>query len=161
MDKQATTYLANEVKASCCWDKWLSWKRKGNLGAPSGFPGAWSRDASRNVYLSPVVSSDLRGAVAHSQVSAKEAIVLAAEVWFRAFLCKSVGRQRGTPFVKKQLLSWRTHCLSAFWPSGDSWELHCTSVHHAVSPAPAWRVRPAPPICKDAKRCHDSRGCLL
>lgn len=24
MDKQATAYLANEVKASCCWDKWLS-----------------------------------------------------------------------------------------------------------------------------------------
>lgn len=80
----------------------------------------------------PVVSSDLRGAVAHSQVSAKEAIVLAAEVWFRAFLCKSVGRQRGIPFVKKQFLSWRTHCLGAFRLSGDGRELHFTSVHHAV-----------------------------
>lgn len=59
MDKQATAYLANEVKASCCWDKWLSQKRKGQLGTPSGFPGAWNRDTSRNVYLFPVVLSDL------------------------------------------------------------------------------------------------------
>lgn len=62
MDKQATTYLANEVKASCCWDRWLSQKRKGQRGSSQWLPRGmeWTL-ADTGTY--PVVLSDLRGAV--------------------------------------------------------------------------------------------------
>lgn len=60
--KQATTYLANEVKAGCCWDRWLSSKRKGQRGSLQWLPRGmeWTL-AETGTY--PVVLSDLRGVV--------------------------------------------------------------------------------------------------
>lgn len=146
MDKQATAYLANEVKASCCQDKWLSQKRKGQPGNSQWLPGGMEQRHWQKRVPIPCCLVRLTRSSDISKFQQRKPLcqfIMCAEVWFRAFLCKSVGRQRVKLFFNLLLKNNFFHGgLTALVPSSyqEMLFLYCPSMVNGVNIRPSARM---------------------